>query len=186
MNYSKIYTLTFFVLTVLFIAALFLNDAFFDWAFDKHLNPWSWYSRPIFLIPFCFFAYKNSWPGMSFSLLCLFTSMVWFPKPQILDPEMVGFLEFEKDYLKSNWTLQKTVTSLIVPISLYLLGLAFWKRSVKLGFLVLFLIAMSKILWSTLNSSTYGQSIILPGAIGLILCIACLYYLLKKTKSKNR
>jgi hypothetical protein len=36
-----------------------LND-FLDWAWARDQNPLSWYVRPLFILPLCYFAYKKS------------------------------------------------------------------------------------------------------------------------------
>jgi len=36
---------------------------FVGWAWERHHNPLSWWIRPLFLIPFAFFAYRRSWVG---------------------------------------------------------------------------------------------------------------------------
>ena len=57
----------------------FLND-FLSWSFERHHNILSWYIRPLFLLPFCYFAYKRSIQGIIITLIALFTSMFWFSK----------------------------------------------------------------------------------------------------------
>lgn len=54
----------FFILTVLFIILAMTNQGFFDWAYERHQNQLSWYLRPLFIISFCYFAYKRSWTGI--------------------------------------------------------------------------------------------------------------------------
>jgi hypothetical protein len=54
-------------------------DEFLSWAWARHHNPLSWYIRPLFLLPFCYFAYKRSTWGIVLTLFALATSMVWFP-----------------------------------------------------------------------------------------------------------
>jgi len=39
--------------TVIFIVLFLTNDAFFNWAFERHHNILSWYIRPLFIIPMC-------------------------------------------------------------------------------------------------------------------------------------
>ncbi len=52
-----------------------LLDEFLSWARARHHNPLSWYIRPLFLLPFCYFAYKRSMWGIALTLLALATSM---------------------------------------------------------------------------------------------------------------
>lgn len=114
--------------TCLLIAFIFNRDLL-DWAFARHHNQFSWYIRPIFIIPFCFFAFKRSLAGISFTLFCIFTSMFWFPEPTTVDTIVQEFLQYEVDYLTGDWELGKILLTLMVPLSLTLLALAFWQRS---------------------------------------------------------
>ncbi len=81
-----------------------LLEAFLSWTWARHHNILSWYIRPLFLLPFCYFAYRRSVKGMALSLLALATSMFWLPAPEQLDPEVLEFLAVQKDYLTSYWT----------------------------------------------------------------------------------
>ncbi|KAA6450302.1 hypothetical protein F8161_19160 [Bacillus cereus] len=74
----------------------FLND-FFTWAFERHQNILSWYIRPLFLLPFCYFSYKRNIKGIIITLVALATSMFWFPKPMTGNSKVEAFLEM--DYL---------------------------------------------------------------------------------------
>lgn len=66
--------------------------AFCGWAWERHHNPLSWYIRPLFWLPFAFFAYRRSALGMVLTLLALATSMFWFPPPAHVDPQISRFL----------------------------------------------------------------------------------------------
>ena len=57
-----------------------------SWAWARHHNVLSWYIRPVFFLPFCFFAYRRSWAGILATLVALATSMAWFPAPTNPDP----------------------------------------------------------------------------------------------------
>src|SRR5690606_32088988 len=161
------------------------NKAFFDWVFERHHNQWSWYLRPIFLIPFCFFAYKRSWAGISITVFCLFTSMFWFNKPEWVSEQVQSFLEFEKDWIYGKWDFKKILLILTVPISFIALGLAFWKRSLILGLLVVVLMATGKIIWSILNAGSSGQSIIIPAALGLFICLGLIYFGFRRLENRK-
>ncbi|CAM1374585.1 hypothetical protein [Tenacibaculum xiamenense] len=175
----------FFVLTISFIAIFMNTPVFFDWAFDRHQNQWSWYLRPLFLIPFCYFAYQKSLAGMMLSVFAVFTSMFWFPKPEIVDENVIEFLAFEKDYLLGKWNSSKILMAATIPISFFILGLTFWKRSLPMGTGVIVLIATGKIIWSIENAGESGKSILIPAILGLLICGAILlfgFYKLKKNK----
>jgi len=183
---DKIIAVLFLALTILFIVVSMTNQTFFDWIFDRHHNQWSWYIRPIFLIPFCFFSYKRSWAGISITIFCLFTSMFWFNKPEFVSDNVKTFLQFEKDWLYGEWDYKKTMLIITVPISFFALGLAFWKRSLLMGLGVVVLMAAGKIVWSTQNAEESGKSIIIPAILGLLICIGLIYYGFRKLEKKKQ
>lgn len=169
-KYDKPIAILFGILTIVFIV-LMTNESFFEWAFERHQNQLSWYSRPLFLIPFCYFAYRKSFAGISISLFALLTSMFWFPQPDEVSKEVINFLDFERQYLTQNWNTSKIILTTTVPVSLFLLALAFWKRNLWFGLTVIVLMAVGKIIWSIQNAGEAGQSILVPAIIGLIICV---------------
>ena len=173
--YNTFLALAFSVLTLLFIMLMFISPIFFDWAFARHHNPWSWYIRPLFLIPFCYFAYKRSWSGILGTLFLLMTSMFWFPAPEAANDQVSSFLLMEKEYLTGAWGWTKVLISLLIPASLTILGMAFWKRSLWLGISVLVFIAAAKMLWSFAFGGASGRSVMIPAILGLIVCIVSIY-----------
>ena len=72
-----------------------LND-FLNWAWARHQNPLSWYIRPLFILPFCYFAYKKSVRGIVLTLVAVTSSMFWFPVPATPDPRAVALLDVER------------------------------------------------------------------------------------------
>lgn len=88
---------------------------FLSWAWARHHNILSWYIRPMFVIPIVFFAYKRSWKGLVVTIVALFTSMFWFPAPEIVDPAVERFLQAEKDYILGKWDLTKVLWTSTVP-----------------------------------------------------------------------
>ena len=175
----------FLILTITFIAISMTYSPFFDWVFERHHNQWSWYLRPLFLLPFCYFAYKKSYSGMMISIFALFTSMFWFPKPEIVSESVIDFLEFEKEYLYGEWNLSKQLLTLTIPISFIALGLAFWKRSVIMGIAVVVLMATGKIVWSIQNAGESGKSILVPAILGLLICCGLIFYGFKRLEKNN-
>jgi hypothetical protein len=184
-KYDKSIALIFALLTITFIVIAMTNETFFNWVFERHQNPMSWFIRPVFLIPFCFFSYKRSWAGILITLFCLFTSMFWFSRPEIISEQVKIFLQFEKDWLNSQWDYKKWLLLLTVPISLFALGFAFWKRSFLIGLGIVALMTMGKIVWSIYNAGEAGKSILVPATIGLILCVLLIYYGFRRLEKKN-
>ena len=183
---DKTVAIVFFTLTMLFIVISMTNKMFFDWVFDRHHNQWSWYIRPIFLIPFCYFSYKKDWSGIAITIFCLFTSMFWFPRPEIVSDNVIGFLQFEKEYLYGEWGLNKAVMTLTIPVSFIFLGFSFWKRSLLVGIGIVVLMATGKIVWSIQNAGESGKSILFPAIIGLIVCCGLLYFGFKRLEKNNK
>ena len=143
---DKTIALLFLILTSIFLSVFMINQTFFDWVFDRHHNQWSWYIRPIFLIPFCFFAYKRNWTGISITIFCLFTSMFWFSRPEVVSENVKTFLQFERSLAaglgvvtlmatgKIVWSLQnagESGKSIIVPA---IVGLIICSGLIFIGF----------------------------------------------------
>ena len=176
-----------FALATALIIGLFLtNDQFFNWAFARHHNVLSWYIRPLFIIPIIIFAFKKSLTGIFASIFALFSSMFWFPAPQISTPQVQAFLAYEMEYLKGAWTAPKIFMSLAVPIFFLALIMAAWQRNWKLLLAVVVAAAVLKVLWSVIFSGDAGLSILKPAITGLVLCVAGIVYYKKQRIDKNQ
>jgi membrane-associated HD superfamily phosphohydrolase len=182
MNKKKdfIIGILFAVATAIFIMLFLTNDMFFNWSFERHHNILSWYIRPLFIIPMVIFAFKKSLTGIFASIFALFTSMFWFPVPATSNPQVLEFLAFEMDYLKSAWTAPKIVMSLAVPLFFFMLLAAAWNRNWKWLLAVIIGAAVLKLIWGIAFSGKAGISILKPALLGLIICICGLSYFFKK------
>ena len=168
------------------IAATGSTDEFVAWAWERHHNVLSWYIRPLFLLPFCYFAYKRSLWGIMLTLLALATSMFWFPAPQHSSPAVNEMLEAEKEYLTANWTLWKVLIALLVPLAFAALGLAFWKRSLLYGLAVINAAIIFKIGWTFVFGTGAGAMSHLPAALlGLAICDAVILYLRHRRRARS-
>lgn len=184
-NLDRLGALIFTILSITFLILFFTHEGFFQWAFARHQNTLSWLIRPWFMVPFCYFTYKRNLTGIMATLFGLFSSMAWFPEPQTIDPNVKGFLEFEKQWLQGGWNLTKVLLSLLVPLSLTLVGMAFWKKSFLWGLVLVNSMAMGKIAWSVFYDKTSGWSVIPFALIGMVVCDLAAYYFYKKI-IKNR
>jgi hypothetical protein len=136
----------------------------------------SWYIRPLFILPFIYFAYKRSWAGMLATIFALATSMFWFPVPANVDPTVAQFLDAEREYLTGAWTAQKVLLTLTVPLFFILLALSFWKRSWWWGVAVINLAALGKVAWSVVEGGQSGWAVLVPAVIGMLVCDAAVYF----------
>ncbi|WP_052401262.1 hypothetical protein [Muricoccus aerilatus] len=141
-----------------------------EWAWARHHNVLSWYVRPLFLLPFCFFAWRRSGLGIAATLVALATSMAWFPVPAEVSPGVRTMLAAERDYLLGPWTAWKLALALLVPLALAALGAAFWWRAWRFGLVVLNAMALAKIGWTFAFSPVQGAvAHLLPAAVGMVL-----------------
>jgi hypothetical protein len=166
------------------IAATSSTDEFVAWAWARHHNILSWYVRPLFILPFCYFAYRRSLLGIVLTLLALATSMFWFSAPEHAGTAVNEMLKTEEMYLTANWTLWKVLIALLVPITFAALGLAFWRRSLFWGLAVVNAAIIFKIAWTFLFSTGAGAMSHLPAAvIGLVVCDALILYVMRKIRA---
>ena len=158
---------------------------FLAWAWARHHNILSWYIRPMFILPFIYFAYQRSWKGLIVTVIALFTSMFWFPAPAVADPAVEQFLQAEKDYILGGWDLSKVLWTMTVPAFFLFLGLAFWKRSWWWGVAVINIAALGKITWSILSAGEAGRATVGPAIIGMLVCNAAVYLGVKSIHHKH-
>ncbi len=158
---------------------------FGDWAYDRHANVLSWYIRPLFLLPLAWFAYRRSGWGISGTMIALATSMFWFPAPDRPDPQVLEFLDFEREWLTGNWNAQKVLLTLLVPLSLTAYCLAFWRRSVLWGLVILNLMAGGKLLWGVVAGDGTGWAMAAPGLAGLLIGDASFLWVLRRLRARQ-
>ncbi len=150
---------------------------FATWAWDRHHNPLSWYIRPMFIIPFCYFAYRRSLGGVLLTIFGLLTSMFWFPKPDAPDAQVVEFLRMEKEYLLGPWPWWKILISATIPAWFFWLALALWTRSFISGAAAITAAMAGKLAWSFYFGNESAWTLVPPSVIGLLICYGALYAL---------
>ncbi|WP_448616645.1 hypothetical protein [Modestobacter sp. URMC 112] len=156
-----------------------------DWAFDRHANVLSWYVRPLFLLPLAFFAHRRSGWGIAGTLVALATSIAWFPAPAQPDPRVLEFLDFERDWLTGDWDAQQVLLSLLGPLSLAAFCLAFWKRSLTWGLVILNTMAVGKLAWGVLAGNGTGWAMTAPALAGMVIGDVVLLGVLRRRRARR-
>ena len=143
-----------------------LND-FLSWVWARHHNELSWYVRPLFLLPFCFFAYRRSAWGIVVTLLVFPTSLFWFPAPENPRPRVEGYLEWERQFLIEGSVTARVALALLVIGFFVALATAFWKRSWLWGLAVINAGTLLKVIWSVAFGGEAGWASLAPSIFTL-------------------
>jgi hypothetical protein len=158
-----------------------LSD-FLNWAWERHHNPLSWYIRPLFVLPFCYFAYKKRVWGVVLTVVAVATSMFWFPAPAVDDSRATAFLAMERQYITGSWTLAKIIMTALVPLWFVVLASAFWRRSWLAGFLVINVGALLKVIWSFYFAGASAWSIIPAVSLGAVVINGAMLYAYRRVR----
>jgi hypothetical protein len=150
-----------------------LND-FISWVWARHHNELSWYVRPLFLLPFCFFAYRRSAWGIVVTLLVFPTSLFWFPAPENPSPRVEGYLAWERQFLTEGSVAARVALVLLVIGFFVALATAFWRRSWLWGLAVINAGTLLKVIWSVAFGGAAGWASLAPSIFTLAVTDATL------------
>ena len=150
-----------------------LSD-FLSWVWDRHHNELSWYVRPLFLLPFCYFAYRRSVWGIVVTLLVFPTSLFWFPAPENSSSRVEGYLAWERQFLTEGSIAARVALVLLVLGFFVALVAAFWKRSWLWGLAVLNVGTLLKVIWSLAFGGAAGWASLAPSLFTLAVTDAAI------------
>lgn len=141
---------------------------FLAWAWPRHLNPISWYIRPLFFLPIAYFCWTRRPLRLTVTIVAMLSSFFWFPAPAQVDPKIAGVLEMEKElFADPTWITWMTLP--LIPALIGGLCAAFWLRSVGWGLVVIDGGLALKIAWTIANSGADGLATVLPLGLGAIV-----------------
>jgi hypothetical protein len=151
-------------------------DTLLDWAWTRHANPLSWYIRPLFILPFCYFAYKKSGWGIMLTLLGVTTSMFWFPAPATPDPRGAALLAVEREYVGGPLTFSRILLTGLIPVWFVLLAWAVRERSWWGVATVIGAGTLLKVGWLFRVGGNNAWVIVPPVVLGTAVCAGVLLF----------
>jgi hypothetical protein len=162
----------------------FLSD-FLSWVWARHHNELSWYVRPLFLLPFCYFAYRRSVWGIVMTLLVFLTSLFWFPAPENPTPRVQGYLAWERQFLTEGSVAARVALALLVLGFFAALAAAFWKRSWPWGLAVINVGTLLKVAWSVAFGGAAGWASLTPSLFTLVVTDAAILLAVRWLKRRR-
>src|SRR5918998_3931621 len=161
-----------------------LND-FLSWVWARHHNELSWYVRPLFLLPFCFFAYRRSLTGVLVTLLIFPTSLFWFPAPKNPSPRVEGYLAWERQFLLEGSVAARVALVVLVVAFFVALAVAFWRRSWLWGLAVINAGTLLKVIWSVAFGGATGWASLVPSVFTLAVTDAAILLAMRWLKRRR-
>lgn len=179
------------ILLMLSYSAILLANAWMngvhigEWIWNRHQNQFSWYSRPLFIIPACYYAYKQKLGFVIGIMVLLGTSLFWFAPPTEVSETISGYLDWERQmFFNSSNRNPIIILSISVLIFLFLLFYAFWQKSFWIGLLVLNIGNILKIGVSIFFGGDAGMASIVPTLSSILILNILAFVIWKLTKSK--
>jgi hypothetical protein len=157
---------------------------FLNWAWARHHNPLSWYVRPLFILPFCYFAYKKSVRGMMLTVVAVTSSMFWFAPPDTPDPKATAFLAVERQLITGPLTLSRLILTALIPIWFIALAAVLQRRLWVAAAFVIVAGTPLKVAWSFYVGGASAWAIVPPVALGNAVCAVVLTYAYWRTKRR--
>ncbi len=164
------------VATILLLSAAVLVGVYVSgeqlgsWIWERHQNQFSWYSRPLFVIPACYYAYRrNLWLVAGFMVL-VGCSLFWFPAPANVPEHVERYLAWEHQmFFSSQSAVPLFLLIIAVIVFLFLLFYAFWYRNPWMGLLLLNVGTLLKIVVSIRFGVEAGSAAIVPSLSSLVV-----------------
>ena len=162
-----------------------LND-FLSWVWARHHSELSWYLRPLFLLPFCFFAYRRNLLGILVTLLVFPTSLFWFPAPENPSPRVEEYLAWERQLVTGGSVAARVALVLLVIGFFVALGAAFWKRSWLWGLAVINASTLLKVIWSVAFGGTTSWASLAPSIFTLAVTDAAILLAMRFSRRRRK
>lgn len=180
------------IIAILIYSAILLINAYSngehigEWIWNRHQNQFSWYSRPLFIIPACYYAYKQKLGFVIGFMVLLGTSLFWFAPPAEVSETISGYLDWEREaFLNPDNRQPLILLTIAVVVFLFLLFYALWHRNFWVGLLVLNIGNLLKIWVSVTYGGEAGKAAIIPTLSSIIILNLFAFGIWKWRKNKS-
>ncbi len=169
---------------IIFSAAYFSGADIGAWVWERHQNQFSWYSRPLFVIPAAYYAYRRKlWHVVGFMAL-LASSLFWFDAPASVSPSVSEYLEWEKRlFFTNNNKLPLLAFVFGVFAFLGLFFYAFWQRSPWYGLALINAGTVLKVIVSVVFGQDAGMAAIVPSFSSLLVINLFAWFLWRRKRN---
>lgn len=178
-------------LILLYSAAIFASayvsgEDMGAWVWGRHQNLFSWYSRPLFMIPAAYYAYRRKlWQVLGFMTL-LATSLFWFDAPATVPPAVSEYLAWEKQLFFTNENKLPLVALVIgVIVFLLLFFYSFWQRNAWYGLALINVGTVLKIVVSVIFGQDAGMAAIAPSLSSLLVINVFAWLLWRRNRGRG-
>jgi hypothetical protein len=130
--------------------------------------------QALFLLPFCFFAYRRSAWGIVATLLVFPTSLFWFPAPENPSPRVEWYLAWERQFVTEGSIAARLVLVVLVVGFFVALAAAFWKHNWLWDLVVLNAATLLKVIWSITFGGEAGWASLAPSVVTLVVTDAAI------------
>lgn len=168
----------------IFAAAYFSGADMGAWVWRRHQNQFSWYSRPLFMIPAAYYAYRRKvWHVAGFMAL-LATSLFWFDAPATVSTHVSAYLKWEEQLFFADDTKLPLVALIFgVFVFLMLLFYAFWERNPWYGVAIINAGTVLKIIVSVAFGQDAGMAAIVPSLSSLLVINLFAWFLWQRKRN---
>lgn len=172
---------------IIFVSAYLSGADMGAWVWDRHQNLFSWYSRPLFILPAVYYAYRRKLWYVIGIMSLLATSLFWFAAPSMVAPMVSEYLQWEKQLFFSNDSeLPLVALTGSIIIFLFFLFYAFWQRNVWYGLAVINAGTVLKIIVSVTFGQDAGMAAIAPSLFSLLVINLFAWFLWRLKRNANR
>lgn len=172
---------------LIFMSAYLSGSDMGTWVWNRHQNLFSWYSRPVFIVPAAYYAYRRKlWHILGFMVLLL-TSLFWFDAPTTVSPTVSEYLQWEEQlFFTNDNNLPLIALTVGATLFLFLLFYAFWQRNVWYGLALINAGTLLKIVVSIGLGQEAGSAAIAPSLSSLLAINLIAWGVYRRTRGSER